>query len=115
MTNKEIIRKINEGFNSGNEEAILEHLADDIKWDMPDGFSLVGKEAFRKEASNAFVIDPPRIKVLTELEDGDYVAVEGTVEATKREGGIFSANFFDIYRIENGKVKEMRSYVIEKK
>ncbi len=30
MTNKEIIRKVNEGFNTGDTEAIIKFVADDV-------------------------------------------------------------------------------------
>jgi len=114
MKNKEIIRKVNEGFMKGDVEAILSYVADDVRWDMPGYFSLTGKEAFSKEAINEN-FEPPVITTLNEIEEGDLVAVEGTVKSRRKDGGILEGEFFDIYRMQDGKIKEMRSYFIMKK
>ena len=115
IKNKEIIRKVNEGFRQGDTEIILSHVADDVRWDVM-GFSVaIGKEAFRKEIHNENFEGLPNITVKNEIEEGDCVAVEGEVLCKLKGGQIFDAFFFDFYRLENGKIKELRSYVIEKK
>jgi uncharacterized protein len=115
MKNKEIIRKVNEGFVTGDTEKILSYVADDVRWDMPGTFAHVGKDAFRKEINNEAFEGVPTITIKNEIEEGEHVAVEGEVQCRKKDGGVFDAYFFDFYRLENGKIKEMRSYVIEKK
>ncbi len=49
MTNKEIIRKVNEGFAEGDTEKILLYVADDVRWDMPGMPSHMGKTHFVKK------------------------------------------------------------------
>lgn len=115
MTNKEIIRKVNEGFQEGNTEKILSYVADDVTWEMPGGFSLKGKEAFGKEAGNDIMASPPVITVKNEISEGDKIAVEGYVTCEHKDGTFFRGSFFDFYRLEDGKIKEMRSYVIPDK
>jgi ketosteroid isomerase-like protein len=112
LSNKEIIRKVNEGFGEGNTEKILLYVAEDVTWQMPGGFSLQGKEAFGKEASNNIMASPPVITVKNEISEGNMVAVEGHVTCEHKDGSTFTGAFFDFYRLENGKIKEMRSYVI---
>ena len=51
--------------------------------------------------------------ITTELEDGDLVAVEGNVKSKKKDGSDFSCRFFDFYRLDGGKIKEMRSYLVD--
>jgi ketosteroid isomerase-like protein len=114
LTNKEIIREVNKSFMTKDLDGILKHVADDVQWDMPGAFSHKGKEAFGKEASNAF-IGKLEIKSRTEVAEGDHVVVEGEVEAQFAGSKTFKAVFLDIYRLENGKIKEMRSYVIPEK
>jgi ketosteroid isomerase-like protein len=114
-TNKEIIQKVNEGFAEDDTEKILLYVADDVRWDMPGTFSHVGKDAFRKEINNEAFEGAPTITIKNEIAEGDYVAVEGEVQCKKKDGGMFEAFFFDIYRLEYGKIIEMRSYVLEKK
>ncbi len=115
MTNKEIIRKVNEGFTEGNNEKILLYVAEDVTWEMPGAFNHKGKDSFRKELDNENFIGPVGIKIKNELEDGDKIAVEGEVQCKKKDGSLFDALFFDFYRLKDGKIEEMRSYVIEKK
>ncbi|MFI5220124.1 MAG: nuclear transport factor 2 family protein [Bacteroidia bacterium] len=113
--NKEVIRKVNAGFMSGDNEAILSHLTDDVRWHINGKLSAVGKEEFRKEINNEAFEGIPVINVTKEIAEDDYVAAEGTVQSRMKGGAPFEAFFFDIYRLENGKIKEMRSYVVEKK
>ena len=115
MTNKEIIRKVNAGFNSGDTEEILKYVADDVTWECPGFFSHKGIEAFRKEIHNEAFSGLPVITVTNELEDGELVAAEGYVKAAKKDGSPFSCRFFDIYRLQGGKIKEMRSYLVDMK
>ncbi len=113
MTNKEIIRKVNEGFNSGDNETILKYVSDDVIWECPGFFLHKGKEAFGKEINNEAFSGLPVITITNELEDGNLVAVEGNVKSKKKDGSDFSCRFFDFYRLEGGKIKEMRSYLVD--
>lgn len=61
------------------------------------------------------MIGAPLIKIKNTIAEEDYVAVEGEVQCQLKAGGTLDASFIDMYHLENGKVKEMRSYVIEKK
>jgi ketosteroid isomerase-like protein len=64
---------------------------------------------------NENFVGVPIIKIKNEIEEGDKVAVEGDVQCQMKNGNLFDAVFFDFYRLQDGKIKEMRSYVIEKK
>jgi ketosteroid isomerase-like protein len=114
MTNKQIIQKVNEGFAENDTEKIMQYVADDVRWDVMGASIAVGKDAFLREVNNEHFIGLPSIKIKNEIEQKDWVAVEGEVQCAKKDGGMLDAFFFDIYRLENGKIKEMRSYVIEK-
>lgn len=114
MTNKEIIQKVNEGFSEGNTEKIMLYVADDVRWDLPGTFSHVGKEAFRKEVNNDAFEGLPSIVIKNEIAEGDLVVVEGEVKCAKKDGGMLDAFFCDVYHLENEKIKEMRSYLLEK-
>ena len=54
--NKATVEKYMDGFRASDHAAILSCLTDDVVWDMPGAFHLVGKDAFDKEIENeAFV------------------------------------------------------------
>ena len=113
--NKEIIRKINKGFANGDTDGILEHIAEDVRWDIPGFSTAIGKEAFRKEIHNESFQGLPTITIINDIAEGDYVAVEGEVKALTANGEPFAAFFHNKYRLENGKVKHMTSYLVVKK
>jgi uncharacterized protein len=110
--NKEIIRKINRGFEEDDVEAILSCLADDVRWDVAGYFTANGKEEFRKQIHNEAFVGAPAITIINEIAEGDYVAVEGRVESRMKTGVLFKAVFHNTYRLENQKVKAMTSYVV---
>lgn len=112
--NKEIVRQINKGFANGDTDAILQHIAEDVRWDIPGFSTAIGKEAFRKEIHNEAFQGLPTITIKNDIAEGDYVAVEGEVQALMNNGEPFGAFFHNTYRLENGKVKHMTSYLVVK-
>lgn len=52
-TNKQTVTKYMEGFRKGDHTQILSCLTDDVVWEIPGAFHLVGKEAFDGEAALA--------------------------------------------------------------
>lgn len=115
MTNKEIIREVNEGFAQGNSDLILSHVADDVAWEIMGISTHHGREEFAREIKNENFEGLPKITITGEIEEGDRVAVEGTVETFFRGGAPFALYFHNAYRLEQGKIKEMRSYLVERK
>ncbi len=47
--NKRTVERYLDGFNKSDHEQILSCLTEDIEWEMPGRFHLVGKGAFDKE------------------------------------------------------------------
>jgi len=109
---KEIVQKINTGFENDDVEAILSCLADDVRWYVVGAFTANGKEAFRDQIHNENFPDAPTINIINEIAEGNYVAVEGAVQNLKIDGTLFTALFHNTYRFEDGKVKSMTSYVV---
>jgi len=110
--NKEIIRKLNRGFEADDTEAILSCLADDVRWDVAGFFTAMGKEEYRKQIHNDNFQGAPAITIKNEIAEGNFVAVEGSVECKMKDGSIFKAFFHNTYRLENEKVKAMTSYLV---
>jgi uncharacterized protein len=112
MTNKEVIRKLNKGFEAGDEETILSCLTDDIHWTVAGYFAANGKEEYRKQITNENFSGLPVITIINEIEENNQVAVEGEVRAKFANGSPFKAFFHNTYRLESGKVKAMTSYLV---
>jgi len=115
MNKKEIVNKILEGFCERNPDKVLPYVSDDISWDINNHHVAVNKEECAKQVVDPDSAGKPVIKINNMIEENDLVAVQGECECEMKEVGLIQVNFFDLYRFENGKVKEMRAYVIEKK
>ena len=113
--NKKIIEKYMDGFNKSDHQQILSCLTDDVVWDLPGAFHLVGKDAFDKEIENDAFVGKPIIHVTRMVEENDVVVVEGTVRAKRKDGGFLNAVFCDVFIMMNGKIKQLTSYLMEVK
>lgn len=112
MTNKEIIQNVNDAFAAGDTETILSFVADDVRWDVI-GFSTAnGREEFRREVENEGFEGLPVITITSAIEEGDRVAVEGRVMTKPVGGDPIELYFHNAYRLEAGKIREMRSYLV---
>jgi hypothetical protein len=93
----------------------MSYVADDVRWDVVGFSTAIGREEFRREVENEGFKRPPIITIISEIEEGDRVAVEGTVIGRTMEGDEFELYFHNAYRLEASKIKEMRSYLVPKK
>ena len=113
--NKETVERYMDGFIRTNHEQILSCLTEDVEWEMPGTFQLVGKEAFDKEIGNDAFVGSPAITVTRIVEENDIVIAEGAVRVKKRDGGLLNAVFCDVFTMENAKIKRLTTYLVEVK
>lgn len=113
--NKKTVERYMEGFRRSDHAAILSCLTDDVVWEMPGAFHLVGKEAFDKEIENEAFVGSPTLTILRMVEEDDIVVAEGTVRAQRRDGGVLNAVFCDVFTMSNAKVQRLVSYLMEVK
>jgi len=104
-----------DGFNRSDHEQILSCLTDDVVWEMPGAFHLVGKDAFNKEIENDAFVGSPTITIVRMIEENDVVIAEGSVRCEKKEGGFLNAVFCDVFSMQNAKIKRLTSYLVELK
>ena len=112
--NKETVQKYMDGFNESNHKKILECLTDDIVWYMPGFFHLTGREAFDKEINNDNFMGPPTINIIRMLEENNFVVAEGSVQCRMKEGALLDALFCDVFQMDNGKIKQLTTYQMNK-
>jgi ketosteroid isomerase-like protein len=113
--NKKTVEKYMDGFNKSDHAQILSCLTDDVVWDMPGGFHLVGKEAFDKEIENEAFVGKPVVTVTRMTEENDVVVAEGTARAKRRDGSFLNAVFCDVFEMKNAAIKRLVSYLVEVK
>ena len=113
--NKTTVARYLDGFRTGDHALILSCLTDDVIWDLPGTFHLVGKAAFDKEIENPAFQGPPEIAVSRTTEENDVVIVEGTVRAQRADGERLHLAFVDVFELHDGKISRLISYLMDLK
>jgi ketosteroid isomerase-like protein len=87
-------------------------LADDVEWvEWGDGVLATGTRTRGKAAFIAnFGDDELRCQITRITEEDNVVVAEGTARVRKKDGGILTVRFCDIFELENGKVKRLNSF-----
>ena len=114
MSNKKIVERYMEAYNEGNHEKILSCLTEDVIWEMPGFFNLTGKDSFDKEIANDAFVGLPVINTTRMVEEGNVIVAEGSVVSKFKNGATLDAVFCDVFHFENGKIKKLTSYVMDK-
>ena len=113
--NKRTVERYIDGFNKSDHEQILSCLTDDVEWDMPGAFHLVGKRAFDGEIENEAFVGRPRITITRMVEENEVVVAEGQVRAERRDGGLLDAVFCDVFVMADARIRRLTTYLAEVK
>ena len=111
--NKRTVERYLDGFRKSDHAQILSCLTDDVEWEMPGGFHLVGKEAFDAEIENPAFVGSPTITITRMIEENDVVVAEGAVQAKRRDGGDLNAVFCDVFTMKGGRIQRLTTYLAE--
>lgn len=104
-----------EGFRNTDRDKILSCVTNDVEWEIPGMFRSRGRDAF-----NDHIVDPgfagnPVIEVSRMTEENDVVVAEGTVLARREDGSTLPLAFCDVFELQDGKIRRLTSYLMEKK
>ena len=113
--NKKIVERYLDGFRKSDHEQILSCLTEDVEWEMPGAFHLVGKPAFDKEIENDAFVGRPTITTTRMVEENDVVVVEGQVRAKRTDGGVLNAVFCDVFVMSIARIRRLTTYLAEVK
>jgi ketosteroid isomerase-like protein len=111
-TNKAIIDRVNAAFASSNMEAFYALCDDDLVWTMVGDRSVRGKAAIR-EWMNTMDPGTPAFTVDEMIAEGDSVAAHGKMTMKDKDGAVGHFQFCDIYRLRQGRVVELTSFVVK--
>ena len=114
MKNATILHKANEFVKKGNYESFLAYCTQDTKWVFVGERILKGRDKVR-EYMKEFYLEPPVFTVENTIEDGSYVTVTGEITLKAANGTCNHYDYCDVWRFENGKIAELKAFVIEKK
>jgi ketosteroid isomerase-like protein len=110
--NKDILRQANAAVVKGDHEGFLAHCTEDMEWEFVGDRTLKGKEAVRQYMKAAYV-EPPRFRVDHLIAEGDFVTALGDIEMKDETGRLVRSAYCDVWRVRDGKLAELRAFVIE--
>lgn len=113
--NTRTVQRYMDAFGRTDRAEILACLTDDVEWLVPGAFHAVGKAAFDREIENDAFVGPPTIRVTRMVEEHDVVVAEGTVQSTKKDGGVLNLVFCDVFLMRAAKIRHLTSYLMEVK
>lgn len=111
MSNKEILVKANAAITQGDNEKFLEYCNEGIVWNFVGERILRGKQQVR-EYMNENYTEPPNFTVTNLIAEGDYVTALGTITIKDKNGNEIQHLYCDVWRFKNGKMEELRAFVI---
>lgn len=112
LSNKEVLIKANAFVSAGDNEIFLTYCTDDVIWDFVGDRKLQGKEAVRQYMTETYV-EPPQFNVEHLIGDDNFVTAIGTISLKDKDGKLVNYSYCDVWRFRNGKMAELKAFVIE--
>ena len=112
--NKAVLTRANAEVAKGNNEGFLAYCTEDVVWEFVGEQTLKGKAAVRRYMNETYV-EPPRFAVSQLIAEGDFVTALGDITLKDRDGRDVHYAYCDVWRLRDGKLAELRAFVVETK
>jgi ketosteroid isomerase-like protein len=109
--NKAVLERANAAIVKGDYEGFLSHCTEDVEWTFVGEQVLRGKEAVRRYMKGAYV-EPPVFTVDRLIAEGDFVTALGEISVSGETGEVVRSAYCDVWRIRDGKLAELRAFVV---
>jgi len=109
--NKAILEKANAAIKEGNNEGFLSYCTEDTEWIFVGDQTLQGKEAVRQYMALAYA-EPPEFTIELMIEEDDYVTAMGKISLRDENGEMANYLACDVWKFRNGKMAELKAFVI---
>ncbi|HYD49074.1 MAG TPA: nuclear transport factor 2 family protein [Terriglobales bacterium] len=110
-THKEILVEANAAIARGDFEGFLIHCTEDTVWNFLGDRTLRGKEAVRRWMAETYR-EPPKFKVHQLIAEGEFLAALGEITLKDESGQAAEFSYCDVWRFENGRLAELKAFVI---
>lgn len=116
--NKRLMQKVFDELARGNSAALIEVLADDVDWLVTGTTKFSGTYHSKATLMNELIV--PLFSQLADqfvmtgdrfIADENYVVVEARGKATTKAGSSYNNKYCWVFRMEDGKVKEVTEYM----
>lgn len=110
--NKTILKKANALITQGDYEGFLHYCTDDTTWTFVGDTTLNGKEEVRQYMAMVYN-EPPKFMVETLVAEGDFVTAIGKITMKDSKGNSTDYSYCDVWRFNDGKMAELKAFVIQ--
>lgn len=118
LTNKQLLQEIFAGLAQGDSKMLVESMADDFSWTITGNTKwsrkYAGKQTVLQELFGALRarLSPPIVTIAHRfIADDDVVAVEARGKNTTKDGIVYANTYCYVFRLAEGKLKEMTEYL----
>jgi uncharacterized protein len=115
--NKKLIQQVYADAANRSGTTFIDHIADDVRWVVTGQYSwshtFVGREAVLKGLQGhvrSLFNERPRVVGHNFIAEGDYVVVEAKGDNVTRTGVRYDNEYCIVWRVENGRIKEIKEY-----
>ncbi|MET0465548.1 MAG: nuclear transport factor 2 family protein [Chitinophagaceae bacterium] len=108
---KSILLRANAAIAERDHEGFLSYCTDDTRWFFVGEQTLDGKDAVRAYMAATY-IEPPIVMVDQLISEGDFLTVIGEITMKNADGIPVRYWYSDTWRFENGKMAELKAFVI---
>jgi ketosteroid isomerase-like protein len=109
--NKQILKQANAAVIAGDYEGFLFYCTEDTEWNFIGDQVLKGKEAVRRYIQKTY-IEPPKFEVSKLISEGNFVVAVGKITLKDEHGTSTEYNYCDVWQLREGKLHELKAYVI---
>ena len=117
VENKQLLQAIFAELSKGNSRPLVESMADEVCWTVAGSTAWSGTYRGKPAVLHELLIplgrrfaQPYRATADRFIAEGDTVAIEARGEATTRTGIAYNNRYCFLYRLADGKVREITEY-----
>jgi uncharacterized protein len=111
-SNKAILEKANAAITRGDHEGFLAFCTEDTEWTFVGERILRGKQAVREYMQVAYAT-PPKFVVENMISEGEFLTAVGKISLQDGDGEMIDYAYCDVWRFDNGKMAELKAFVIK--
>jgi ketosteroid isomerase-like protein len=111
QSNKQILEQANAAVSRGDYEGFLAFCTEDTVWDFVGDQVLKGKEAVRQYMATAY-LEPPKVVIDQFIAEGDFLTAVGKISMKNEQGEMVDSSYCDLWRFEDGKMAELKAFVV---
>lgn len=112
--NKAILETANAAIKAGNNEGFLSYCTEDTEWIFVGDKILKGKQAVRQYMAGVYA-EPPKFSVDKMIAGDDYVTAIGEISSKDKNGKTANYIYCDVWKFRDGKMAELKAFVIKEK